>query len=66
MQTRVRAWRDIPQRYRANGGTELVALTVRSHNARSSWVDPYRMVIQGLQLIVAAVFMAAFVYALVS
>lgn len=59
------ALREIEQEWIAQGASESVSLVQRSHEARKSWVDSYRVVIQGLQFSVALVFATAFIYALV-
>jgi hypothetical protein len=48
----------------SSGVTDAIALTTRSNLARTSWIDSYRMIIQGLQLSVAAIFFGAFIYVL--
>jgi uncharacterized membrane protein len=60
------ALREFEAEWISHGSTNLVALSTRSHEARKSWLDSYRIIIQGLQLSVAAVFLCAFIYALVS
>jgi hypothetical protein len=58
--------REIEQEWIAQGASESVSLVQRSHEARQTWVDSYRVIIQGLQFSVALVFAAAFIYALAS
>jgi uncharacterized membrane protein len=58
--------REFEDEWVAHGASELIALVKRSGNARKSWADSYRLIIQGLQLFVAFVFAAAFIYTLAS
>jgi hypothetical protein len=58
--------RDFEAEWVADANTSLIALAARSHEVRRTWLDSYRVVIQGLQLTVAAVFLGAFLYALAS
>jgi hypothetical protein len=60
------ALREFEDKWVAEGSSELIALVKRSHEVRQSWADSYRIIIQGLQLSVALVFVAAFIYALAS
>ncbi len=60
------ALRHFEDEWVAQGASELIMLAKRSHQARTNWTDSYRVIIQGLQLVVAAVFIAAFIYALVN
>jgi uncharacterized membrane protein len=60
------ALREFEAKWVSDGGSSVLALVDRSHQARKSWLDSYRVIIQGLQLIVAAVFLAAFIYTLAS
>lgn len=48
------------------GESQLIMLVKRADEIRNSWTDSYRIIIQGLQLCVAVVFAAAFIYALAS
>jgi hypothetical protein len=50
----------------AQGESQLIALVKRSREARRTKADSYRVIIQGLQLSVALVFTAAFIYAIAS
>lgn len=50
----------------SNGVSDTIALAARSNLARTSRLDSYRVIIQSLQLFVAAVFVGAFIYALVA
>jgi hypothetical protein len=59
------ALREFEAEWVAQGSSDLVALVARSHERRQSRLDSYRTIIQGLQLCVAAVFVGAFIYALV-
>jgi hypothetical protein len=60
------ALRELDDEWVKQGASDAMMLVRRSHEARESWVDSYRLIIQGLQLAVALVFFAAFIYALVS
>jgi hypothetical protein len=60
------ALREFEDEWVAQGASGLIALVKRSHQERKSRIDSYRTIIQGLQLSVALVFMAAFIYALAS
>jgi type VI protein secretion system component VasK len=60
------ALREFEDEWVAQGANELIALVKRSNEARESWVDSYRLIIQGLQLTVSLVFIAAFIYVLAS
>jgi hypothetical protein len=60
------ALREFDDEWVTQGANELIALVKRAREARRSWADSYRIVIQGLQLSVALVFMAAFIYTLAS
>jgi hypothetical protein len=60
------ALRGFEDEWVAQGANELIALVKRSRDVRKSWADSYRIIIQGLQLCVALVFVAAFIYALAS
>ena len=58
--------KELEQEWIAQGASESVALVLRSQEARQSWFDSYKVIIQGLQFSVALVFTAALVYSLVS
>lgn len=58
------ALREFEAAWVAQGSSDLVALVARSDQPNRIRIDSYRTIIQGLQLSVAAVFMAAFIYAL--
>jgi hypothetical protein len=58
------ALREVEDEWIAQGSSELIALVKRSHAVQQSWADSYRVIIQGLQLSTALVFIAAFIYAL--
>jgi Flp pilus assembly protein TadB len=60
------ALRVIEQSWAGSGGDDSILLVARSHDATRGWVDSYRVIIQGMQLSVAAVFFAAFCYAVAS
>jgi hypothetical protein len=48
----------------AQGASNLIALVRRSSEVQASWTDSYRLIIQGLQLLAALVFVAALIYSL--
>ena len=58
------ALREFETEWVAQGSSGLVALVARSHEVRKSRLNSYRIVIQGLQLSVAAMFAGAFIYTL--
>lgn len=60
------ALREFEAEWVAHGASQQVMLVKRAGEARSSWTDSYRVIIQGVQLSVAVVFAAAFIYALAS
>ena len=60
------ALREFEAEWVVQGSSNLVALVARSHEVRKSRLDSYRIVIQGLQLSVAVMFVAAFIYTLAS
>jgi hypothetical protein len=60
------ALREFEDEWITHGASDLVALVRRSAEAKASWADSYRLIIQGLQLLVALVFVAAFCYGLAS
>jgi hypothetical protein len=49
----------------ASGIDEVVELVRITQQAQHSWLDSYRRIIQGMQLLVAALFLLATVYALI-
>jgi hypothetical protein len=58
------ALRELEAELVTEGASQLIMLVKRSGEIRKSWVDSYRIVIQGLQLCVTMVFAAAFIYTL--
>lgn len=50
----------------AGGLDEVTALVKASEQARQSWLDSYRILIQGMQLVVGVLFALAAIYALAS
>jgi hypothetical protein len=60
------ALREIEDDWVAQGASELIALVTRSAEVRKGWSDSYRVIIQGLQISVALVFIAAFIYTMAS
>jgi len=50
----------------ASGIDDVIELVRASQQAQRSWLDSYRAIIQGMQLLVAALFVLAAVYALIS
>jgi hypothetical protein len=60
------ALRQLEERRTMNGADETAELVSRSHRARNSFFDSYRVLIQGLQLLVAVIFVLAAVYSIVA
>jgi hypothetical protein len=60
------ALREFENEWVTQGASGLIALVQRSHQARKSRMHSYRTIIQGLQLSIAFVFVAAFIYVLAS
>jgi hypothetical protein len=58
------ALREFEAEWIAQGATGLAALVARSEGLRQSRLDSYRLIIQSLQVSVAAMFAGAFIYAL--
>jgi hypothetical protein len=50
----------------SSGLDEVVELVKASSVARQSWLDSYRILIQGLQLVIAIIFAAAGIYSLIT
>lgn len=56
----------IERQWIEEGALSIIALVERSQNAQHAWLDSYRNIIEGLQLIVSFVFVGAFIYAVVT
>ena len=60
------ALQSLEEKRTADGLDEVFELVKWSHQSRSSFLDSYRVIIQGLQLLVAFVFFLAVIYSIVS